>query len=86
MYVESRIDVYVIRLKYGENEQKILVIVELLILAKHETVLYYMPCVQSYEEVLSNLLDGLVSLSPLTSAIQEFASAAKEVEAEAQVK
>ena len=45
----------------------------------------FLPSFQGYKDVLSNLLGGLVSLSPLTTSIEEFASSAKEAEIEAQV-
>ncbi|XP_048426425.1 probable glutamate carboxypeptidase AMP1 [Pyrus x bretschneideri] len=46
--------------------------------------LSYADQLKHYKDVLSNLLDGGVSLHPLTTAIQEFAYAAKEAEDEAQ--
>ncbi|CAL9026159.1 unnamed protein product [Prunus brigantina] len=46
--------------------------------------LSYVDQLKHYKDVLSSLLDGNVSLHPLTTAIQEFAYAAKEVEHEAQ--
>lgn len=47
--------------------------------------LSYAEQLQSYKGVLSNLLDGNVSLHPLTTSIQELASAAKEAEDEAKI-
>lgn len=44
------------------------------------------PIWQEHEAILSKLLDGTISLDPLTTAIQELASAAKEAENEAKVK
>lgn len=41
---------------------------------------------QGYKNILSNFLDGSVSLHPLTTSIQELAYAAKEAENEAKVK
>lgn len=44
----------------------------------------YVDELKHYKDVLSRLLDGSVSLDPLTTAIEEFAYAAKEAEDEAQ--
>ncbi|XP_024027001.1 probable glutamate carboxypeptidase AMP1 isoform X1 [Morus notabilis] len=44
----------------------------------------YAEQLKRHKEVLSNLLGGLVSLSPLSTSIQDFASAAKEAEIETQ--
>jgi hypothetical protein len=41
---------------------------------------------QAYKDALSKVLHGGVSLYPLTTSIQELASAAKEAEDEAKVK
>lgn len=46
--------------------------------------LSYAKQLKGYKDVLSNFLGGLVSLSPLTTSIQEFAWSAKEAEIEAQ--
>ncbi|GER44813.1 transferrin receptor protein [Striga asiatica] len=40
---------------------------------------------QEYNNVLSTLLDGTISLSPITTAIREFTSAANETEEEVQI-
>lgn len=48
--------------------------------------LYFSDYGQVYKDVLSKLLDGSVSLYPLTTSIQELTSAAKEAEDEAKVK
>lgn len=41
---------------------------------------------QEYTIVLSNLLEGSISLHPITASIQEFVVAAKEAEEDAKVR
>lgn len=41
---------------------------------------------QLYKDILSNLLDQKISLLPLTTAIEDFASAAKEADDEIKVR
>ncbi|KAK0585582.1 hypothetical protein LWI29_030823 [Acer saccharum] len=47
--------------------------------------LSYADQLKEHEEILSKMLDGSVSLHPLTTAIQELAAAAKEAEDEAKI-
>ncbi|KAF5473992.1 hypothetical protein F2P56_005935 [Juglans regia] len=47
--------------------------------------LSYADQLQGYKNILSNILNGSVSLHPLTTSIQELASAAKEAENEAKI-
>ncbi|KAJ0028594.1 hypothetical protein Pint_36251 [Pistacia integerrima] len=49
----------------------------------HFNYLSYADQLQAHKDILSNLLDGSVSLDPLTMAIQELTTAAKEAEVEA---
>jgi len=59
-----------------------------MLVADHSYIDYVIfPCFgQLYKNMLSNFIDQKISLYPLTLSIEEFASAAKEVDGEVKVK